>query len=302
MPCMAPWPFPFWIAHRGAGPLAPENTLAAFRTGLRLGWRAFECDVRLSADGQAFLLHDDTLERTTNGRGPAAALDWAALARLDAGRWHTATGLDEPIPRLQDVATLLLAEGARLNIEIKAGPGDAWRTGAGVAHQAQALWRAAVHAGAPWPLLSSFSPMALAAALAAAPHLPRALLLDELPADPVAQALGLGCVALVLHHPLLDAAPDLPARARAAGLRMLSFTVNGAERAARLRALGLDGLITDAVDRFSPDAPPDWGALDGPCGSAPSTPPAASLQGPAGRGCGRRRQGRGRSFRSGSRR
>jgi len=68
-----PWPYPRWIAHRGAGKLAPENTLAAFRLGAAHGYRAFECDVKLSADGVPFLLHDATLERTTSGRGPAAA-------------------------------------------------------------------------------------------------------------------------------------------------------------------------------------------------------------------------------------
>mgnify|MGYP001006555841 CR=1 FL=1 len=67
---MNPWPYPLWIAHRGAGKLAPENTLAAFRAGAAHGYRAFECDVKLSADGVPFLLHDATLQRTSNG--PAA--------------------------------------------------------------------------------------------------------------------------------------------------------------------------------------------------------------------------------------
>ena len=62
----APWPYPRWIAHRGAGKLAPENTLAALRLGASHGWRMFECDVKLSADGEPFLLHDATLQRTTN--------------------------------------------------------------------------------------------------------------------------------------------------------------------------------------------------------------------------------------------
>ncbi|HQC99297.1 MAG TPA: glycerophosphodiester phosphodiesterase family protein, partial [Aquabacterium sp.] len=68
---MSPWPYPFWIAHRGAGRLAPENTLAAFRLGARHGYRMFECDAKLSADGVVFLLHDSTLERTTSGQGTA---------------------------------------------------------------------------------------------------------------------------------------------------------------------------------------------------------------------------------------
>ena len=65
----ADWPYPRWVAHRGAGKLAPENTLAAFRLGAAHGYRAFECDVKLSADGVPFLLHDATLDRTTSGQG-----------------------------------------------------------------------------------------------------------------------------------------------------------------------------------------------------------------------------------------
>ena len=76
------WLYPRWIAHRGAGNLAPENTLAAFRLGAEYGFRMFECDVRLSADGVPFLLHDRTLERTSNGRGVAGDHSWGELARL----------------------------------------------------------------------------------------------------------------------------------------------------------------------------------------------------------------------------
>jgi glycerophosphoryl diester phosphodiesterase len=253
---MTRWPYPFWIAHRGAGKHAPENTMAAFSSGLALGWRGFECDVRLSADGQAFLLHDDTLERCTDGRGAAAALDWPALASLDAGGWHSAAYRGEPLARLQDVAALLLAQGAVLNIEIKPPPGAEAATGAGVATQARALWHAAVTAGAPWPLLSSFNPAALAAARVAAPSLPRALVLDEPPPDPVAAAVALGCVALVVHHPLLAAAPELLAQVHQAGLRLLVYTVNDLALADQLQRAGVDGLISDAVQRFQPDPAP----------------------------------------------
>ena len=87
----ADWPYPFWIAHRGAGKLAPENTLAAFRLGAEHGFRMFECDAKLSADGLPFLLHDSTLERTSNGHGVAGAVrvllhDARNLVRGAAGR------------------------------------------------------------------------------------------------------------------------------------------------------------------------------------------------------------------------
>ena len=79
------WPYPRWIAHRGAGKLAPENTLAAFKLGARHGYRMFECDVKLSSDDVPFLLHDSTLERTTSGHGTAGEQPWSALAREVVG-------------------------------------------------------------------------------------------------------------------------------------------------------------------------------------------------------------------------
>ena len=82
---MNDWPYPRLVAHRGGGALAPENTLAAIRLGQELGYRAHEFDVKLSRDGVAILLHDERLERTTNGQGRAADLAWAELQGLDAG-------------------------------------------------------------------------------------------------------------------------------------------------------------------------------------------------------------------------
>uniref|UniRef100_UPI0005C294EE glycerophosphodiester phosphodiesterase family protein n=1 Tax=Pseudacidovorax intermedius TaxID=433924 RepID=UPI0005C294EE len=86
---MAPWPYPRWIAHRGAGKLAPENTLAAFRLGAEYGYRMFECDAKLSQDGVVFLMHDAALTRTTGMPGVGGDQPWAALSQLDAGRWHS---------------------------------------------------------------------------------------------------------------------------------------------------------------------------------------------------------------------
>ena len=240
------WPYPLWIAHRGAGTLAPENTLAAFRLGAAHGYRAFECDVKLSRDGVPFLLHDATLERTTNGHGRAADQDWTALSRLDAGGWHGRGHAGEPLPTLQALAAWVRANGHRLNIEIKPTPGDETVTGDAVARAATALWAG----DAVPPLLSSFRPESLLAAQAAAPALPRALLLDTLWDGWHDVAQRLGAAAIVCKHTLLDA--TLRDTLRASGWRALCYTVNEAADAARLRALGVDGLITDAVDRFAP--------------------------------------------------
>ncbi len=240
------WPYPRWIAHRGAGKLAPENTLAAFRLGAAHGYRMYECDVKLSADGVPFLLHDATLERTSNGHGIAGEQSWHALSQLDAGSWHSRAYAGEPLPTLQAIAAHCLRNRHLLNIEIKPTPGTERHTGEVVARSAAQLW-----AGADLPpLLTSFQPDALAGARSTAPELPRGLLLDTLREGWLEQALALACVAVVCNHALWDA--GTLAQARNAGLRCLCYTVNDEWAAERLLALGIDGIITDRVDLFSP--------------------------------------------------
>jgi glycerophosphoryl diester phosphodiesterase len=243
------WPYPRWIAHRGAGLLAPENTLAAFREGARHGYRMTECDAKLSADGVVFLLHDDTLERTSNGHGLGGDQPWAALSRLDAGGWHSRRYAGEPLPTLESVARFCLANGHLLNVEIKPTPGLEAETGRVVAREAARLW--AQSPGATSPLLTSFQPDSLAGAREAAPTLPRGLLLETLWTGWLDAALSLGCVAVVCDQDLWTA--ETVAHLRQRGLRALAYTVNEATSAQRLLALGIDGLITDRVDLFPPD-------------------------------------------------
>ena len=148
------WPYPRWIAHRGAGKLAPENTLAAFRLGASHGYRMFECDVKLSADGVPFLLHDATLERTTNAHAPGPQCQrrggdhpWSALSQLDAGSWHSRAFAGEPPAQFRKHrAVLHLRNGYFLNIEIKPTPGLERQTGEVVAQHAARLWAGAVPA------------------------------------------------------------------------------------------------------------------------------------------------------------
>jgi len=240
------WPYPLWIAHRGAGRLAPENTLAAFRVGARHGYRAFECDVKLSADGVPFLLHDATLQRTTSGHGDADRLNWSELARLDAGGWHSRHFAGEAPPSLEAIVCFCRRNGFALNIELKPSPGRDGETGRAVAAAAAQQWVDAT----PPPLLSSFKVAALEGAREGAPELPRALLLDALRDGWLEQAQALGCVGVVMASPLLDASQV--GRLHAAGLRALVYTVNDPAEARRLVAIGCNGIITDAVDRFSP--------------------------------------------------
>jgi glycerophosphoryl diester phosphodiesterase len=241
------WPYPRWVAHRGAGKLAPENTLAAFRLGAEHGYRMFECDAKLSADGVPFLLHDSTLERTTNGRGIAGERAWSELAQLDAGGWHSRRYAGEPVATLEALIRFCLANRHDLNIEIKPTPGVERKTGEVVARLAAKLW---ADADRPLPFLTSFAPDALRGAMAAQPELPRGLLLETLRDGWLDTARELGCVAIVCNHALWDTATV--AQVHGAGMRALSYTVNDEWAAQRLIDLGTDGIITDRVDRFSP--------------------------------------------------
>ncbi|QET01302.1 glycerophosphodiester phosphodiesterase [Cupriavidus pauculus] len=242
----ANWPYPRHVAHRGAGKLAPENTLAAFRHGASFGYRMFEFDVKLSGDGKPVLMHDATLDRTTSGHGRVDALTLGEIAALDAGSWHSPAFAGEPVPTLAAIARYTRANDLLVNIEIKPVPGDEYRTGAAVALDALSLWAGA----AVPPLLSSFSEAALEAAREAAPDLPRALLVKTLPTDWLDRLARLGCVGLDANHGELDA--NVIQQAHTAGYKVLCYTVNDPARAAELFGWGLDTLITDAVDRIAP--------------------------------------------------
>ena len=247
------WPYPFWIAHRGAGTLAPENTLAAFRVGLDHGFRMFECDAQLSADGVVFFMHDQTLDRTTNGTGDTSGMAWRDIAPLDAGLWHSTGFAGERIPTLAEVAAFCQSTGACVNIEIKSAREQEATAARSIARQAQALWREQASASntpadpialIP-PFLTSFSVAAVRAFKEVAPELPRGLLLEDLSGDWQFQAQQLGCHALVFDCQLLN--PSLVATVQAMGMRCLAYTVNDPSDMRALIAAGIDGLITDEM-------------------------------------------------------
>jgi len=245
-PTSTPWPYPRWIAHRGAGKLAPENTLAAFLKGAEQGYRMFECDAKLSSDGQVFLLHDDTLDRTTNGHGTAGELAWSQLSQFDAGSWHSREFRGEPLPLLDQVARFCIDRGLFLNIEIKPTPGTEFKTGEVVAHRAAEIWQGDQVP----PLLTSFQIESLQGAMVAAPQLPRGLLLNALTNGWLETATRLGCCAVVCHYGLWSS--ERVQAVHQAGMKCLSYTVNDTDVVQHLVQLNTDGLITDRVDVFSP--------------------------------------------------
>lgn len=236
---MSRWPYPKVLAHRGGGKLAPENTLGAIRLGAQLGFRGVEFDVMLAGDGTPVLMHDETLERTTSGRGRVADLSHAQMAAFDAGG-------GEPVPRFEDAARVCRELGLWANVEIKPAQGYERRTGDAVARMAAECWR-----GAPLqPVLSSFSPVALLAARQAEPQLPRGLLVGRLPARWREMLRDLECIALHANHRVLNA--RVIDEAHRAGAAVLAWTVNDPRSARKLIGWGVDCLVTDALKRIDP--------------------------------------------------
>lgn len=234
--------FPRVFAHRCSGALAPENTLAGLRLAARLGCTAVEFDVMLSADSTPWLIHDDTLERTTDGNGWVCETSDAVLRSLDAGsRYHPAFA-GEPLPTLAEAAMLCRKLGLSANVEIKPAPGCAAITGDVVARQILDLWEGAVP-----PLVSSFSGTALHAARKAAPLLPLGYLWERPPTDwrqLLAEVAG-----VTLHCAAGALTDDVLAEARAEKIPVLCYTVNDFSQAHALFGRGVSAVFTDRIDR-----------------------------------------------------
>ena len=233
-----PLPLPRWIAHRGGGSLAPENTLAGIRLAARLGFQAVEFDVMLSADGTPVLIHDDTLERTTNGAGRVCDTPDAVLFALDAGN-------GERIPRFAEAAALCRELGLLANVEVKPAAGHEVATAEVVARLTAEHWR---EANVP-PLISSFSIAALEVARDLAPEVRRGVLFEKPPADWLAQLRRLQAVSLHCDADLLD--DKVLAEARAHDIPVLCYTVNTEKQAKMLFTRGVSTLFTDRLDLFA---------------------------------------------------
>ena len=243
------WRYPQRVAHRGGGSLAPENTLAAMRVGHAHGYRMIECDVKLTGDGTLMLMHDDLVERTTNGAGRIAGMTWGEIARLDAGHYRRdrmPQFVGEPVPALIAIARWCIANAMAINIEIKPCPGREYETGAAAAIEAKRLW---LDVELP-PLLSSFSETSLAAARRFAPELPRALLQDKLTADWPERVARLDCVGIDTNYRELT--QDIVVAAKRQGYRVLCYTPNEPMLVGDLSTWGVDGVNTDAIDRIAP--------------------------------------------------
>jgi len=250
------WPYPRYVAHRGGGSLAPENTLMAIDTGWQHGYRAAEVDAALTRDEVPVLLHDATLDRTTNGSGRLDQAGASYVAGLDAGSWLDPGFAAARVPTLADALQHCSRQGIWLNVEIKPVPGHEERTGELVARAVAQFWppapKPARHGvqSTPLPVLSSFSTAALAAARRAAPGLRQGVLFTRVPANWQEILHRMGAFSLHCDHRRLDA--SLARAIGDAGFGLLCYTVNDAARAQQLLDWGVDAICTDRIDLIAP--------------------------------------------------
>jgi glycerophosphoryl diester phosphodiesterase len=229
------------IGHRGAAASAPENTLESFERAALLGARWVEFDAKLSRDGVVIIMHDDTLDRTTSGRGPVAKADWSQISRLDAGAWFGPNWRGVKVPRLDETIALLARLGLNANIEIKPCPGREVETAAAVIEVVREHWPKDREP----PLLSSFALESMVVARDLAPELPRGLLIWDTPEIWRSEAGRLGC--LSVHFSSRSLPRDLKA-VKQAGLGIAVYTVNDRRKARRLLDAGVDSIISDSPD------------------------------------------------------
>lgn len=234
---------PLLIGHRGYPARFPENTLAGFEGAIRAGCDMIELDVTLTKDRRLVVIHDDTLERTTNGRGLVREHTLADIKRLDAGSWFAARFSAERVPELSEV--MALAAGRCLvNVEIKTSAFDADEPSDAVERQVVNLLQAS---GAMDRVIVSSFDRRILERIAAMEAPPPLAFISDRPLDKGALDFLLAIKAFS-HHPrftTLDRAQV--ERLHAAGLKVYPWTINTSEEAQRTLALEVDGLICNEL-------------------------------------------------------
>lgn len=223
---------PTIIAHRGYSARYPENTHAAFAAAIDSGAHMIEMDATLTRDGEAVIVHDERVDRTTDGHGRVCDFSLEEIRRLDAGGWFGRRFTGEQVPTLEEVVRRY---GGKifLNIEMKR---------AAVANR---LVEVVVEGEARQRVLvSSFSRRALTAVKRLAPDIPLALL-SRSAADRKALSFCLQLGTYSWHPSLRDMSRDSISPFTAAGLRVYPYTVNTREEMARVFGMGASGIITD---------------------------------------------------------
>lgn len=233
---------PFVIGHRGAAGLAPENTLVGFDRAAEAGVTWVEFDVMLSQDALPMLIHDDDVDRTTDGRGAVSGLTGVELGRLDAGSWFAPAFAGARVPTLADAVARLEELDLGANVEIKPYPGFETRTAEVACAWIAENWPASL----PEPVISSFSMEAMRVARDMLHGAERALLFEGLPADWADWVARLDAKAV--HLDSTSTTRAVADAMTAAGLPLRVYTVNDPARAAELKSWGVASVFTDRPD------------------------------------------------------
>jgi glycerophosphoryl diester phosphodiesterase len=233
---------PFVIGHRGACGYAPENTLASIAVAAQLGATWVEVDVCITKDAVAVLMHDDQLTRTTSGHGLVLKTRFDELKNLDAGSWFDSRYANEPIPKLKQALELCASLGLGVNLEIKPSLGYEAETAEAIIRQLQPYI-------AQLPLLiSSFNYETLMLFKTLLPHIPRGYLTEVIPKNWQHKLQETESQSLHFYAPFADS--ERIATIKAAGYRVLCYTVNQPEQARQLISMGVEGVFTDYPDRL----------------------------------------------------
>lgn len=234
------------IAHRGASFYAPENTLAAMRKAKQMGAEWVEIDVALSKDRELVIVHDDTVDRTTNGTGAVFELNLAELKALDAGSWFSPDYKGEKIPTLDELVELVLELDLNLQLELKPSLGNDKELAEIALERFEAIWPAKKLANI---FITSFSQISLTLAATRLPHIPRAIAFMDIPENPHEELAKAD--AHIIH--LLDqdySLKDFEAFAQS-GVEFAVAIVNDPVRGNELLKMGCQTLITDKPDLLS---------------------------------------------------
>lgn len=228
------------IAHRGASGYAPENTLAAYRRAVAQGVAFIETDLHLTRDAHFIALHDETVERTTNGQGAVHQMTLAELRRLDAGSWFASEFMSERIPTLEEILEFAKKNDVVFYLELK--PNGFW----GGEHALISALRSSNEIAR--SVVISFDPAILASLRKIEPTLMTGLLYDGSSEKPFDKALEIGARQLVARGDLIS--PNLLQQAHKQDLQVVCWTVNSPAHMRMLAAAGVDGIMTDYPDRL----------------------------------------------------
>lgn len=227
----------FIASHRGGAATAPENTLPAITAALAGGFGYVEVDVALTADRHPVLMHDKSVDRTTDGHGRLAALTLSEVRALDAGSWFDPAYAGTPVPMFAEFLDVLAQSGGRAIVELK-GDWDA-------AALAAAFAEVAARELEPRVAFASFDARTLALAAAESDLVSRLLILKNLPADVVSAVAEAGARGVVVSRKAVLAHPGIVDELHAAGARVVVYTLNDDAQWDAVTALGVDGIVTD---------------------------------------------------------